>query len=238
MSQRTPASLSRARQDDPAARRLAAHYLAEAMRSGRCPSDRTFDRFLPEPLRLVSSEYWTPLAAVKRAAAWLDDLGLRRVADIGSGSGKFCVAGALFSRRCRFVGIEQYASLVAAARELADLFGLGRRVRFVAGALGTVPDPVADVYYFFNPFGENDFGPDHPPEAGVATTEARYAEDIAAAEDLLRRVPPGTCVLTYNGFGGRMPADYATVHVDRTLRSELRLYRKQPPVARRRRRAM
>lgn len=196
------------------------------MRNGKCPNDRSFDRFLPEPLRLVAPEYWTPLAVARRAAEWVDDLGIRRVADIGSGAGKFCVAGALFGK-CRFIGLEQHSSLVTAARALVELFDLGDRVRFVAGALGTVPAPLADAYYFFNPFGEYRLGPDHPPEVGTEFTDTRYADDVAAAEDLLRGVRAGTWVLTYNGFGGRMPAGYEMVHVDRELRGELRLWRKQ-----------
>jgi hypothetical protein len=123
------------------------------MRTGSCPNDRSFDHFLPEPLRLVSTEYWTPLATAKRAADWLEGLGVRTVVDIGSGAGKFCVAGALFGK-CRFIGLEQYSSLGTSTVALVDLFDLNDRVSFVAGALGAVPTPVGDAYYFFNPFGE------------------------------------------------------------------------------------
>jgi predicted RNA methylase len=203
------------------------------MRNGTCPNDRAFDRFLPEALRLVAPEYWTPLAVVKRATEWIDELGIERVADIGSGAGKFCVAGALFGT-CRFVGLEQYAPLVSAARGLVDLFGLGDRVRFITGTLGTTPAPMADAYYFFNPFGEYRLGPDYPTEPDTACTETRYADHVAAAEDLLRGVRAGTWVVTYNGFGGRMPAGYRVVHVDRTLRGDLRLWRKQRMPSRRR----
>jgi len=47
-------------------------------------------------------------------------LGIRAVVDIGAGAGKFCVAGALFGK-CRFIGLEQYSSLVTSARALVDL---------------------------------------------------------------------------------------------------------------------
>lgn len=207
-------------------RKCAAQYLAEIMRTGSCPNDRSFDRFLAEPLRLVSPEYWTPLAVAKRAAQWLEDFGIRTVVDIGSGAGKFCVAGALFGE-CQFIGLERYSSLVTSARALADLFDLNDRVSFVAGALGAVPTPVGDAYYFFNPFGDYWFGADHPMEAGADVGDNGYADDLAAAEELLRRVPVGTCVMTYNGFGGRVPANYQLVRVDRELCGVLRLWRKQ-----------
>jgi predicted RNA methylase len=226
MSHNASVSKSQAAPVDLSPRQCAAQYLAETMRTGSCPNDRSFDRFLPEPLRLVSPEYWTPLAVAKRAAEWFEDLGIRTVVDIGSGAGKFCVAGALFGK-CRFIGLEQYSSLVTSARALVDLFDLNHRVSFVAGTVGTVPAPVGDAYYFFNPFGEYSLGADHPLEAGAEFTDNRYADDVAAAEELLRRVPVGTCVLTYNGFGGRVPASYELVRVDWELRGALRLWRKQ-----------
>jgi hypothetical protein len=188
--------------------------------------DRSFDRLLPEPLRLVSPEYWTPLAVAKRAADWLEDLGIRTVVDIGSGAGKFCVAGALFGR-CRFIGLEQFSSLVTSAVALVDLFDLNDRVRFVAGALGAVPIPVGDAYYFFNPFGDYWLGADYPLDVGADVTGTRLADDIAAAEDLLRSLPAGTWILTYNGFGGRVPASYELVRVDWELPGALRLWRKR-----------
>jgi hypothetical protein len=201
------------------------------MRAGTCPSDRSFDDFLPEPLRLVSPEYWTPLAATRRAAEWLEGLGIRTVVDIGSGAGKFCVAGALFGN-CQFIGLERYSSLVTCARALADLFDVNDRLSFVAGSLGAVPTPIGDAYYFFNPFGEYWLGADYPLEAGAELTASRHPDDVAAAEDLLRRVPVGTWILTYNGFGGRVPAGYELVRVDWELHGVLRLWRKQRDTAR------
>ena len=204
----------------------AARDLAELMRNGSCPTDKSFDRFLPDPLRLVSADYWTPLAVVKRAAEWLDELGIRTVVDIGSGAGKFCVAGALFGKG-RFAGLEQNAALVASAAALADLFDVRERVSFVTGALGAVTVPIAEAYYFFNPFGQYWMGADHPVEPGAAV-DSRLADDVAAAEDLLRSVPVGTWILTYNGFGGRMPASYQLVRVDRDRRGILHLWQKSP----------
>jgi predicted RNA methylase len=162
----------------------------------------------------------------KRAAEWLDDLGVKTVVDIGSGAGKFCVAAALVGHS-RFTGLEQRPSLVAAARALTRVFGLHHRVSFVEGALGVVATPSADAYYLYNPFGRYVFASTRDEDASVEISEASCARDIAAVEQLLRRAPTGTYVLTYNGFGGRVPADYKQIRVDRTLPNELRLWRKQ-----------
>ena len=216
---------------DPSPRKRAAQDLAEAMRAGSCPNDRSFDRFLPEPLRLVSPQYWSPLAVAKRAGEWFDDLGIRTMVDIGSGAGKFCVAGALFGTS-RFIGLERHSLLVRSAGALADLFDLNDRVSFIAGTFGAVPTPVGDAYYFFNPFGEYWLGADYPREGDADLAATRYADDIAVAEDLLRSVPVGTWILTYNGFGGRMPASYELVRVDWKLCGVLRLWRKGGDTAR------
>ena len=91
---------------------------------------------------------------------------------------------------------------------------------------------MGDAYYFFNPFGEYWLGADYPLEAGAEFTDTRFAHDVAAAEDLLRHAPAGTWILTYNGFGGRIPAGYELVRVDWKLRGVLRLWKKQLDTAR------
>lgn len=198
---------------------------AAALRAGSHLADREFDRFLPHELRCVSSVYWTPLVVAARAAKWFDELNVRTVVDIGSGAGKFCVAAAL-SGDCHFTGLEQRARLVSAAVDLARLLEVEDRVHFVEGALGESAAPIADAYYLYNPFGENLFGPGEHLDEDVELSDERYLRDVAATEDLLRRAPVGTHVLTYNGFGGRVPAGYTEVRVDRELPSVLRMWRK------------
>lgn len=216
-----------AARDDLHGLRLAAARLASDLRGTRGPlDDRAFDRFLSASLQEVSDQYWSPLAVAKRAAKWLDEAGVQRVADIGSGAGKFCVAAAVFGR-CEFVGLEHRAFLVNAARHLARVFAVQHRVRFVRGALGAARLPVADAYYLFNPFGEYRFTRQPLMDAGLALDCQRRTDDIATAEHLLRRAPAGTWLLTYNGFGGRVPGEYRLIRVDRILRSSLRLWRKE-----------
>jgi SAM-dependent methyltransferase len=199
--------------------------VADAIRGGRCPADRAFDSFLPDALRAVSNRHWTPLSVVERAARWLDELDVRTVVDVGSGAGKFCVAAAL-AGRCSFVGLEQRPALVAAARALATLFELEDRVRFVEGSLGDIEVPVADAYYFFNPFGENLHDAGDCIDKDVELNEARYEHDVALAEELLRSAPHGTLLLTYNGFGGCVPTGYQQIRVDRETPSVLGMWQR------------
>jgi predicted RNA methylase len=229
MSRTNEASNSVVRDPEPVgdpALRFSAQRVAEALRVGRCPPDRVFDRFLPDELRVVSTQYWTPLMVTKRAAEWFDDLNVRTVVDIGSGAGKFCVAAALASH-CYFVGLEQRSRLVASARTLARTFEVDGRVSFIEGAFGDVPTPVGDAYYLYNPFGEYVFGSRDYFDRDEEFADKRRARDIAAVKDFLQRAPAGTCVLTYNGFGGRVPASYQPIRVDDAMPSVLRLWKKQ-----------
>jgi len=203
-----------------------ARALAASFREGDCPDDRRFDRFLPHPMRRVSRQYWTPLVVARRAAEWFDEAGIQLVADIGSGAGKFCVATALFGR-CRFIGVEQYPSLVASARALARLFEVDDRVDFVQGAFGTVPTPDAEAYYFFNPFGDYWFGSDLALESEAHCRSGRVYNDLVAAQRLLDEAPAATWVMTLNGFGGRMPRDYELIRADGDLPAPLRLWKKR-----------
>lgn len=221
-----------------------AGLLAEAIRAGRSPVDGAFDRWLPRELRAVSDQYWTPLPVIRRVASWLQDLRVRTVVDIGSGAGKFCVASALLSP-CRFVGVEKRSSLVNLARSLALAFGVDDRVLFLKGDFGLTPTPEADAYYLFNPFGDYAFGSPGFTDPGVSFSRESGDRDVRAVVQVLTLAPPGTVVITYNGFGGRLPSSYEQIDVDVTLPRALRLWRKtrlstQPTraVARERRHAM
>jgi SAM-dependent methyltransferase len=203
-------------------------WITDALRAGRCVPDRVFDSYLPEDLRYVSQDQWTPLEVVQTAARWLADAGIRRVIDIGSGPGKFCVAAAL-AGSCELIGLEQDPRLSSVARSLARLFGVQDRVRFVHGALGASALPEADAYYIYNPFAQHLL----PPIDGIGCEARpdyeRYGVDVMLAQDVFRRAPVGTLVLTYNGFGGLMPASYEACRVTRELPCVLRSWRKSEP---------
>lgn len=199
--------------------------VAKALRMRECPADRVFDRFLPQEVRVVSRQYWTPLVVALRAAEWLDELDVRTMVDIGSGAGKFCVATAL-AGGVRFTGLEQRPRLVAVAQELARVFDIDDRVEFIPGMFGAGPVPVADAYYLFNPFGENLFGADEQLDGDVELSEARYNRDIDAVERMLADAVVGTYLLTYNGFGGEIPSNYVEVRVDREMPNILRMWQK------------
>jgi predicted RNA methylase len=199
--------------------------IIKILRAGGYPPEWAFDRFLPDELQMVSQQHWTPLVVAVRVAGWLTELRLRTVVDIGSGAGKFCVAAAL-AGTCRFIGLEQRPLLVRAARELAQVFEIEERVTFIEHLFGEQPTPEADVYYLYNPFGENLFGPDDHLDEDVELSRERYQRDVRSVIALLQNAPIGTYLLTYNGFGGIIPSGYREVRVDRELPNILRMWKK------------
>lgn len=201
------------------------------MRSGRALANAAFDHLLPQELRRVSDDYWTPLPVVRRVAAWLRAERARSIVDIGSGAGKFCVATALLAP-CRVIGLEQRPSLVASARALATLFDVDDRVTFLTGSFGDTPTPAADAYYLFNPFGEYSFGGALDADDAVVFSEQTYTRDVDAMTRFLSRAPVGTLVITYNGYGGDLPRTYEEIRVDLTFRAALRLWKKRRPPSR------
>jgi SAM-dependent methyltransferase len=202
------------------------HELVRAIRIGRRPPDFMFDRFLPLELRLVSGQHWTPVDVAMRTAEWLSEFRIKSVLDVGSGSGKFCVLAAL-AGDAWFVGIEQRARLVRAARELAQQFGVSDRVEFIQAEFSDSSAPAAEAYYLFNPFGENLYGTCGQLDDQVELGGRRYRRDVAAVERLLAAAPAGTFVVTYNGFGGHLPNGYELLRVDRELPNVLSMWRKR-----------
>jgi hypothetical protein len=211
--------------EQPFAGSMSLPQLAAAICRGNSLADGEFDQFLRPELVGVSQTHWTPVAVAMRVAEWIHDLGLEQVVDIGSGAGKFCIVAALASG-ARFIGIEQRPNLVSAARVLAKKFQVEDRVQFISGTFGEDLVPAADAYYFYNPFGENLYGASAQIDRSVDFGLDRYAHDVTAAEQFLRRAPPGTNIFTYNGFGGRVPSNYATLRVDFNLPNLLRMWRK------------
>lgn len=200
-------------------------HLANQLKLGIHPPDITFDRYLPEDLQAHSEIHWTTLAVASRVARWLGGLDVKSVVDIGSGAGKFCVAAAL-AGRCHYTGIEQRSRLVEVSRGLARLFEVEGRVRFVEGVLGEIDIPIADAYYLYNPFGENTLRPEQQLDQDVELGEERHERDVRQLTEFLKRLPPGTLVVTYHGFGGQMPEVLQEVRILRGYGGLLRLWRR------------
>jgi predicted RNA methylase len=187
---------------------MTASELVCALRSGQPVADYAFDDLYPLWARRASSVHWTPVAIALRAATLLGDKPRARLLDIGSGVGKFCIiAAAAVGARVR--GVEQRTHLVEIAEHAAQRVGVD--VTFTAGTLADCDPRKIDGVYLYNPFAENLCSFTDQIDKSVELSEARYARDVEATEAFLDAARKGTKVVTYCGFGGRMPPEYALV---------------------------
>lgn len=173
--------------------------------------------------RRVSSRFWTPIAVAALAARWLTETGIESVLDIGSGVGKACLVGAL-ATDAEFVGVEQRASLVEVARAAAEIVGVAHRTRFLQSEV--TPELILShrAVYLYNPFGENLHAESSQLDHTVELSEMRYLRDVLMVERALARMKVGSRVVTYHGFGGRMPVDYELARTERIGSDRVRLW--------------
>ena len=188
--------------------------------------DQAFDQIYEDRWRRASSCYWTPVAVAMRASAWFEEHGGRRVLDIGSGAGKACIVGALCSR-LTFVGIEQREELVSVAQRAAVALGVADRASFVRGTIASFDTSPFDCIYLFNPFAENLFFEDLWLDDTVELSESRFRSDVRTVEQILDASPTGTKLVTYHGFGGRIPDGFAPMRSAAMGDDWLRLWEKQ-----------
>jgi hypothetical protein len=203
--------------------RACTRYVVDALRRGLRVPDRTFDCVYPQRIQAASARFWTPIDVALTAARWLGDAGCRNVLDVGSGAGKFCIVTSL-AGDCRVQGIEQRDHLVDSACRAAASYEAS--ATFAHGTIEVVDPDRFDAFYFYNPFDENNYFGAERLDDLVELSEARCFRDLAISEAWLDQAETGTCVLTYHGFGGRIPDTYDLVRSLDMHNGELHLWTK------------
>jgi predicted RNA methylase len=195
-----------------------------ALRRGSLVHDALFDRVYPLHVQRVSRQFWTPVDVAIAASRWLAEIGCLAPLDVGAGAGKFCIVASLSMGRA-VTGLEHRADLVDVARSAAAAYGA--QVECVHGSLESIDAAQFDALYFFNPFAENLFDASDRLDDAVELSEARCFRDLATVERWLDTAPRGTCIVTYHGFGGRIPATYEIARTSRMGSDHLRLWVKR-----------
>jgi SAM-dependent methyltransferase len=183
---------------------LSSETIVSALRTDRQVSDRAFDALLPPSARANSFCYWTPVKVAVAAAQWIEANGATRVLDVGSGVGKFCTIGAHVTD-LEYVGVERRPYLVDIAVDLASALGTTSRTTFVAGGLDAIELRDYDALYLYNPFNEGFLDRRSWLDDTVELSPDVAANDIARVEDALAALDVGTQLVTYHGYGGRVP---------------------------------
>ncbi|HEX2688835.1 MAG TPA: hypothetical protein VHN14_19565 [Kofleriaceae bacterium] len=178
----------------------------DALAQRSAVSDEELDQVFPEELRERSYLHWTPVAVAMRAAELLAPVPSLRVLDVGAGVGKMCLVGALVTG-ATWWGIEQDQVLVAAANHAAWQLDLAHSTRFVQGDGSRMAWDEFDAIYFYNPFTTLMVA----PHASPFVRYAMIRNTLQRIEQRLASTRKGTRVVTYHGFGGRLPDSYTLI---------------------------
>lgn len=172
-------------------------------------SDKQFNRLYPAPIRLLSARHWTPLAVAREASAFLAAESGKRILDIGSGVGKFCLGAAYYYPDAFYYGVEQRKDLVSYAQAAAVTLGL-KNVSFVHNNFTQVGLNEFDHFYFYNAFYENLKGTEKIDHK-ITHSDQLYHVYRSHLFRQLEQMPAGTRVATYYGYEDELPPAYHVV---------------------------
>ena len=92
-------------------------------------SDSHFDQLYPFAIQTLARRHWTPLYVARLAARFLAEDTAAKILDIGSGSGKFCLAAVYYHPRAFFYGVQQRKSLMHHPENAKEVLGF-RKVTY------------------------------------------------------------------------------------------------------------
>jgi ubiquinone/menaquinone biosynthesis C-methylase UbiE len=167
-------------------------------------SDKKFDRLYAQYIQELSRRHWTPLAIAQQASSFLAGSENVKILDVGSGAGKFCLAGAYYNPSAQYVGIEQRLNLVIQAETVRDRLGL-TNVSFVHGNFTSLDFNRYNHFYFYNSFYEHIITDGHIDKA-ISFSQKTYDEYTAQLFNKLEKMPAGTKLVTYHIMRAEIPS--------------------------------
>ena len=181
-------------------------------------ADEAFDAIYPRRYRTVSKFHFTPVHVAQIAAKFLAEKPGTRVLDVGSGAGKFCMAGAACTQG-HFTGVEQRQRLFRLAVKLAKRHAV-ERVEFIHAQATEIDFGRYDAIYYFNSFFEN-LVPDSAIDQSVPMDRAQYKLYTTFMREQLAKMPAGTRLATYFSFLDEIPDTYKIQYEDFDLKLKL-----------------
>ncbi|GEP89655.1 methyltransferase domain-containing protein [Chitinophaga terrae (ex Kim and Jung 2007)] len=175
-------------------------------------SDYNFHHLYPLYIQALAQKHWTPLKVVASASKFLAaDPGVK-ILDIGSGPGKFCLAGAYYNPNSFFYGIEQRIDLIRYATIAKEMVGLDN-ITFMHGNMMEVDFTQYDHFYFFNSFYENLPGT-YKIDDKLTYSRNLYNQYHRYLYQQLEKMPAGTKLATYHCDEEDAPNGYHIVGTD------------------------
>ncbi len=172
------------------------------------PSDRFFDSIYPARYHQHSARHFTPVNVAWQAARYLAQTPEDKILDIGSGTGKFCIAASLISQ-AHFYGVEMRKTLTNLSNRVKRAHGL-KNAHFINADFGTIDFSRFDGIYFFNSFHE------FCDASCVLDEQSKVSlETYKAFHELLKQklneCKPGTRLVTYYTFKNKIPSSFRFV---------------------------
>lgn len=165
-------------------------------------SDEIFNSLYPETVAALSRKHWTPLLVAKKASDFLAQKGAN-ILDVGSGSGKFCLAAAYHHPEVKFTGIEQREHLVKISGEVANKLQL-QNVEFLHGNFTDLDFNNYTHVYFYNSFYENLSGTEKIDLTVNFSPELFHVYTYNFLRKM-EKMPAGTRLVTYHILEEMLP---------------------------------
>lgn len=180
--------------------------------------ESAFRNLFPLPIQQLDALHWSPLPVAGKAVQFLVQDEVVNILDIGSGIGKFCLAGAYHKPAAHFYGVEQREDLVEQASIVSHRLGLNN-VHFMYSNFTQLDLKQYDHFYFYNSFFENLSGTDKIDDS-IAYSRELYNYYSHYLYKQLEEMPAGTRIATYCSWGDEIPSGYtlAEVHFDSLLK--------------------
>jgi SAM-dependent methyltransferase len=160
----------------------------------------------PASIQALARRHWTPLGITRMVVQFLTPRPDAKVLDIGSGVGKFCLAGAYYRPDASFTGIEQRKDLVAHAETAREMLGLPN-AHFIHGNFTQLNFKEYDHFYFYNSFYENLADTDKIDD-NISYSRELYNYYNRCLFKKLDEAQAGTRLVTYHSLEDTMPPSY------------------------------
>lgn len=172
-------------------------------------NDAAFDWLYPERIQQLSRRHWTPMDVARKSAKFLTSGSGKKILDIGSGVGKFCLIGGHQFPEATFYGVEQRKELYHFAQAAKELTATAN-VEFINGNFTQIDFDDFDHFYFYNSFFEN------LVDDGQIDQEMEYSTGLYNYYSRymfkgLENKPTGTRLVTFHSLEDEIPPSYQLV---------------------------
>lgn len=169
-------------------------------------SEQSFCELYSPSIGELNRMHWAPLRIVQKAVQFLANRPGMKILDIGSGAGKFCLAGAYFQPAVSFSGVEQRQYLIDEARQANERLG-ELNVNFICRNFTQLDFSEFDAFFFYNSFFENLPGTDKIDNS-LEYTKELYDYYTYYLSRKLSELPEGVRVVTYCSWDDEIPQGY------------------------------